>query len=78
MNLQKPFANDLASAERMTMAAIDNGCQLRVMENYLFFEPLAKLKQTVDSGELGSVSGYHMKMVASGRGARSRGGRHTA
>jgi predicted dehydrogenase len=29
---------------------------------------LQKLKQVVDSGELGSISGYHMKMVASGRG----------
>jgi len=41
---------------------------LRVMENYVFYEPLRRLKQTVDSGELGEVSGYHMKMVASGRG----------
>ena len=24
------------------------------MENYLFYEPLLKLKQTVDSGELGT------------------------
>ena len=38
------------------------------MENYLFYEPLRKLKQTVESGELGPISGYHMKMVASGRG----------
>jgi predicted dehydrogenase len=38
------------------------------MENYLFYEPLQKLKLTVDSGTLGSISGYHMKMVASGRG----------
>ena len=27
-----------------------------------------KLKETIDSGELGPISGYHMKMVASGRG----------
>ena len=44
-----------------------NGRLLRVMENYLFYEPLRKLKETVESGELGEVSGYHMKMVASGR-----------
>jgi predicted dehydrogenase len=68
VNLQKPFANDLASATRMTKAARDNGCQLRVMENYLFYEPLRNLKQVIDSGELGPISGYHMKMVASGRG----------
>ncbi len=68
VNLQKPFANDLASASRMAHAAIQRGLQLRVMENYLFYEPLLKLKVTVDSGELGPISGYHMKMVASGRG----------
>ena len=38
------------------------------MENYLFYEPLRKLKATVESGEIGDVSGYHLKMVASGRG----------
>ncbi len=68
VNLQKPFANDLASAVRMTRAAVQRDLQLRVMENYLFYEPLRKLKETVDSGVLGPISGYHMKMVASGRG----------
>lgn len=68
VNLQKPFANDLASASLMAEEARRRGLQLRVMENYLFYEPLQKLKQTVDSGALGSISGYHMKMVASGRG----------
>src|SRR5580704_8725389 len=68
VNLQKPFANDVASAERMTREARRRGLQLRVMENYLFCEPLQKLKSIVDSGELGAISGYHMKMVASGRG----------
>jgi predicted dehydrogenase len=68
VNLQKPFANDVASAERMRRAAEARGVQLRVMENYLFYEPLQKLKSIVDSGELGAISGYHMKMVASGRG----------
>jgi predicted dehydrogenase len=68
VNLQKPFANDLASATRMTRAARERGLQLRVMENYLFYEPLLKLKETIDSDVLGPISGYHMKMVASGRG----------
>jgi predicted dehydrogenase len=68
VNLQKPMTNDLASARRMVEAATSNGCQLRVMENYLFYEPLRKLKEVVDSGELGPISGYHLKMVASGKG----------
>jgi predicted dehydrogenase len=68
VNLQKPMCNDVASAQRMLDAAAANDRQLRVMENYLFYEPLRKLKETVESGELGEVSGYHMKMVGSGRG----------
>lgn len=68
VNLQKPFANDLASATRMRDAALRSGRLLRVMDNYLFYEPLQKLKETIDSGVLGPISGYHMKMVASGRG----------
>jgi predicted dehydrogenase len=68
VNLQKPIANDVASARRILASARTNARQLRVMENYLFYEPLRRLKATVDSGELGSVSGYHLKMVASGRG----------
>jgi predicted dehydrogenase len=68
VNLQKPFANELASAQHVLDAARRNRRQLRVVENYLFYEPLLKLKETVESGELGEISGYHMKMVASGRG----------
>lgn len=68
VNLQKPMCNDLASAQCMLAAATANDRLLRVMENYLFYEPLRKLKATVESGAIGDVSGYHMKMVASGRG----------
>jgi predicted dehydrogenase len=68
VNLQKPMCNDLASARRMLDAAAACGRVLRVMENYVFYEPLRRLKREVESGALGDVSGYHMKMVASGRG----------
>jgi len=68
VNLQKPMCNDLASARAMLEAARANGRILRVMENYVFYEPLRKLKEIVESGQLGELSGYHMKMVASGRG----------
>jgi predicted dehydrogenase len=68
VNLQKPMCNELASARRMLDAAADNSRVLRVMENYLFYEPLRRLKSEVESGALGDVSGYHLKMVASGRG----------
>jgi predicted dehydrogenase len=68
VNLQKPMCNDLVSARQMLDAAEANGRQLRVMENYIFYPPLIRLKEVVESGEIGEVSGYHMKMVASGHG----------
>jgi predicted dehydrogenase len=68
VNLQKPMCNDLADAQRMLDAAQRNNRLLRVMENYLFYEPLRRLKETVESGEIGTVSGYHMKMVGSAQG----------
>ena len=68
VNLQKPMCNDVASARRMLDAATRNDRVLRVMENYLFYEPLRALKETVESGVIGDAVGYHLKMVASGRG----------
>ena len=68
VNLQKPMANDVASAQRMIDAAQRNDRVLRVMENYLFYEPLQRLRAAVQSGELGEIAGYHMKMVGSGKG----------
>ena len=68
LNLQKPMANDLAEAERMIAAAREHGVVLRVMENYLFFEPLRELRATVESGAIGAVAGLHMKMVGTARG----------
>ncbi len=68
VNLQKPMCNTLPDAQRMLDAATANDRVLRVMENYLFYEPLQKLKATIDDGTIGDVVGYHLKMVASGRG----------
>jgi predicted dehydrogenase len=68
VNAQKPMCNDLAGARRMLKAADANDRVLRVMENYLFYQPLHKLKAVVESGEIGEVVGYHMKMVGVGNG----------
>src|SRR3984957_3925241 len=68
VNLQKPMCNDVAGAERMLGVASATGSVLRVMENYLFYEPLCRLKAVVEAGEIGEVAGYHVKMVRSGSG----------
>jgi predicted dehydrogenase len=68
VNLQKPMCNDLDDAQRMLDAAKANDRILRVMDNYMFYEPLRRLKATAESGDLGQIAGYHMKMVGSGSG----------
>jgi predicted dehydrogenase len=68
VNMQKPFANSLAEADRMLRARDDAGAYLRVMENFIHYEPLRMMKRIVDSGEIGDTSGFHMKMVATGNG----------
>ena len=68
VNLQKPMASSLAEADRMIAAAQGSGAVLRVMEPYLFFEPLQVLKEIVESGEIGEVAGFSMKMVGTGNG----------
>jgi predicted dehydrogenase len=62
------MATCLADAHRMLDAADDAGVALRVMDNYLFYEPLLRLKQLVGDGAIGEVVGYHLKMVGSGLG----------
>src|SRR5258706_3193918 len=68
VNLQKPMCNDLLDAQRMLDAAKAGDRILRVMENYLFYEPLRKLKAVAESGEIGEICGYHMKMVGTVKG----------
>src|SRR5260221_1293470 len=68
VNLQKPMCNDLLDAQRMLDAAKAGDRILRVMENYLFYEPLRKLKVVAESGEIGEICGYHMTMVRTGKG----------
>ena len=68
VNMQKPMCNDLAEAQRMLDAAKAATRVLRVMDNYLFYQPFHKLKAIVESGDIGTVAGYHLKMVGTGNG----------
>jgi predicted dehydrogenase len=68
VNVQKPMARTLAEADEMIAAADDAGVVLRVMENFLFYPPLIRLKEIVESGELGQPVGFAMKMVGTGVG----------
>ena len=68
VNVQKPMARSLAEADVMLAAARRNERVLRVMENFLFYEPLQQLKQIVDTAAIGEPAGFHMKMIATGSG----------
>ncbi len=68
VNVQKPMARNLADADAMLASAERNGRMLRVMENFLFYEPLQRLKQLVEEREVGEPTGFHMKMIATGNG----------
>jgi predicted dehydrogenase len=68
VQVQKPLARDLAGAERMLAARDAAGASLRVLEDYLFFPPLVKMRDLVAAGEIGDPVSVHMKIVATGRG----------
>jgi predicted dehydrogenase len=68
VQVQKPLARTLADADRMLGAARARGAVLRVLEDYLFFPPIATLKTVLESGDIGDPAGLHMKIVATGRG----------
>ncbi len=63
VNLQKPMCNDLLDAQRMLDAAKASGRVLRVMENYVFYEPLRRLK-AAGRGILVFDDGWHKLATA--------------
>jgi predicted dehydrogenase len=68
VQVQKPLARSLTDADAMLAAADRTGAALRVMEDYLFYPPLVKLRDLVLGGEIGAPTGVHMKIVATALG----------
>lgn len=68
LQVQKPLARSLEDADRILVAARRTGAAVRVLEDYVFYPPLVKLRDVVDSGEIGEPTGVHMKIVATGLG----------
>ena len=68
VQMQKPLARDLDGADRILAASARTGASLRVMEDYVFYPPLVKLRDVVAAGDIGAPAGLHMKIVATGRG----------
>jgi len=68
VQVQKPLARDMEGADRILAARDASGAVLRVLEDYLFFPPLVKMRELIDAGEIGDPVSAHMKIVATGRG----------
>jgi predicted dehydrogenase len=68
VQVQKPLARDLEGGERMLAARDAAGATLRVLEDYVFFPPLVKMRDLIAAGEIGDPVSVHMKIVATGRG----------
>jgi predicted dehydrogenase len=68
LQIQKPISRSMQECDDLLAAAVASGAMVRVLEDYVFFPPLVKLKEIVESGELGAPVGLHMKVVNTGRG----------
>lgn len=68
VQVQKPLARSLEEADRMLAVAERTGATLRVMEDYVCFAPLVKLRELVLSGEVGEPQALHMKIVGTAHG----------
>ncbi len=68
LQLQKPIARSAEDSDLILAAARRTGALVRILEDYVFFPPLAKLRDIVRSGEIGEPVGLHMKVVNTGRG----------
>lgn len=64
VSVQKPMAIDLAQADAMIAAARETGRQLRVFENYRFYQPLQRMKRLLDEGAIGRPLALHMRTLA--------------
>jgi predicted dehydrogenase len=66
--VQKPMAIDLASADRMIKAAKASGKVYKVIENYIFYPPIAFAKQLLDAGEIGTPMNMRIKFISGSSG----------
>lgn len=61
VSLQKPMTLNLAEADDLIRIAAETGVQFKVFENFVFYPPLQKAKELVDSGAIGDIVGIRLK-----------------
>lgn len=66
--IQKPMTIDLASADRMLAAVQDLDRVYKVIENYIFYPPIMKAKELIDSGAIGEPLNMRIKFISGSSG----------
>ncbi|MCI0526832.1 MAG: Gfo/Idh/MocA family oxidoreductase, partial [Nitrospira sp.] len=67
VSVQKPMAMTVEEADRMIAAAAEVHRHLRVFENFLFYPPLVKAHELIQSGAIGQPLHFRMKMISGSR-----------
>jgi predicted dehydrogenase len=63
-SLQKPMAVSLEEADQLIEAAAGASSKFHVFENFIFYPPIQRAKEIVDSGDLGDVMSIRLKSAA--------------
>ena len=66
--VQKPMTIDIPSAVRMLEAVKRSDKVYKVIENYIFYPPLVRAKQMIDSGVIGDPIGIRIRFVSGSSG----------
>jgi predicted dehydrogenase len=63
VSLQKPMTTTLADADRLVEADDSAAGRFRVFENFLFYPPVQRAKEIIDSGELGDIASVAIRGI---------------
>ncbi|MBL8149082.1 MAG: Gfo/Idh/MocA family oxidoreductase [Blastocatellia bacterium] len=66
--VQKPMATSLKSADRMLQEAAKSGVVYKVTENYVFYPPILKAKEMIESGMIGEPISVRIKFISGSSG----------
>ncbi len=61
VSTQKPVAPTVAEADRLAAVDAKTDAMFRVTENFIYYPPLVKAKQLIDSGAIGEMSSMRMR-----------------
>jgi UDP-N-acetylglucosamine 3-dehydrogenase len=65
--LEKPIAIDLAGADEIARVAAETGRRVGISHNQVFFGPHRRLREMIDSGELGEIQAIYERLWMGGK-----------